>query len=97
MAVVIVAGITQSPPARAQSAELIAAFKQYQALKKQGKYAEAIPVAKTFVELAKKEFGERHRHYASGLTRLAGLYRDQGRYTEAEPLYKRAPATKLTD
>ena len=38
---------------RAQSPELEAAFKEYQKLNKQGKYAEAIPFAKKFVELAK--------------------------------------------
>jgi hypothetical protein len=43
IAAMFVAGATYSLPARAQSAELMATFKQYQALKKQGKYSEAIP------------------------------------------------------
>jgi hypothetical protein len=71
---VIAAGATQSLPAWAQSAELYAAFKQYQALNKQGKYSEAVPFAQTFIDLAKKEFGETHQVYAAGLNNLAGLY-----------------------
>ena len=45
MAAVMVACTTQSLPAWAQSAELINAYKQTQALTKQGEYAEAIPFA----------------------------------------------------
>ena len=45
IAAVMVACVTQSLPARAQSAELINAFKKSKTLKKQGKYAEAIPFA----------------------------------------------------
>ena len=80
----------QSQPASAQSAELLAVYKQIQSLSKQGKYAQAIPFAKTFIVLAKAEFGESHQYYALGLNNLAGLYRDQGRYLEAELLYKRS-------
>ena len=60
IAVVILAGPIQSPPVWAQSAELMATFKQYQALNKQGKYAEAVPFVQTVIELAKKEFDETH-------------------------------------
>tara|TARA_Y100000588_G_scaffold284755_1_gene302368 strand:- start:285 stop:785 length:501 start_codon:yes stop_codon:yes gene_type:complete len=92
IAVVLVAGSTLSLPAWAQSAELDAAFRQYQSLEKQAKYAEAIPYAQAFVELAKEEFGETHQINAAGLNNLAGLYRYQGHYEDAEPLYKRALA-----
>jgi hypothetical protein len=50
--------ITSVCAAWAQSSELNAAFKRNQTLNKQGKYAEAIPFAQTFIALAKKEFGE---------------------------------------
>ena len=76
----------QSQPASAQSAELLAVYKQIQSLSKQGKYAQAIPFAKTFIVLAKAEIGESHQYYALGRNNLAGLYRDQGRYLEAELL-----------
>jgi hypothetical protein len=71
MVAVMVASTTQSRPAWAQSAELDAALKQFQTLDKQGKYAEAIPFAQTFIALAREEFGETHQHYASGLGDLA--------------------------
>ena len=56
IAVLLLAGVTQSPTAWAQSAELHAAFRQYQSLEKQGKYTEAIPYAQKFIEFAKEEF-----------------------------------------
>ena len=68
MVAVMVACVTQSLPARVQSVELINAFKQLQTLKKQGKYAEAIAFAQTFIALAREEFGESHQHYASAPT-----------------------------
>ena len=83
-------------PAWAQSVELTAAFKQNLSLKQQGKYAQAIPFAKRFIELAKAEFGETHPYYASGLNNLAELYRAQARYGDAEPLYKRSLAIGKT-
>ena len=94
IAVVLLTGTAQPPTAWAQSAELDAAFRQYKQLQRQGKYAEAIPFAQTFIVLAKEEFGDTHQHYALGLNNLALLYKAQGRYDEAEPLYKRALAIK---
>ena len=55
MAAVMVACAIQSRPAWAQSAELYASFKQYQALNKQGKHAEATPFVKTVIALAEPE------------------------------------------
>jgi tetratricopeptide (TPR) repeat protein len=94
VAAVMVACTTQSLPAWAQSDELYAAFKQYQALNKQGKYAEAIPFAQTFIALAEEEFGETHKIFAVSLNSLATLYYNQGRYADAEPLYKRSLAIR---
>ena len=92
IAVVLIAGTVLSPKAWAQLAEMDAAFRQYQSLDKQGKYAEAIPYAQTFIEFAEEEFGETHQIYATGLNNLAALFRRQGRYADAVPLYKRALA-----
>jgi tetratricopeptide (TPR) repeat protein len=92
MTAVMVACVTQSLPAWAQSAELIKAFKQYQALRKQGEYGKAIPYTQTVIALAEEEFGVTHQHYAWGLQGLAELYREQGRYADAEPLHKRSLA-----
>ena len=77
-----------SGPGWTQSKEMDAAYEQYKELKGQGKYAEAIPHAKRFVELVGQEFGEAHQYYALGLNNLAGLYDNQGRYAEAELLFK---------
>ena len=43
------------------------------------------------LKLAEK-IGPRNRRVATSLDRLAALYRAQGRYAEAEPLFKRALA-----
>jgi len=39
-----------------------------------------------------KALGPEHPSVAVGLNNLAGLYQDQGKYAEAEPLYQRALA-----
>jgi tetratricopeptide (TPR) repeat protein len=79
-------------PALAQSPELMAAFRQYQSLNAQGKYAEAEAFARTALELGEDELGPNHQTYALLLDNLPGLHQAQGRYGEAEPLYKRSLA-----
>ncbi len=79
-----------APPAKAQSAQLMKEFRQYQALNKAGKYSEAIVHAKKALALGEKTFGTEHKAYAALLNNLALLYQTQGRYLEAEPLYKRS-------
>ncbi len=39
-----------------------------------------------------KALGPEHPHVATSLNNLAGLYRAQGKYAEAEPLLKRSLA-----
>lgn len=68
----------------AQSAELMAAFKQCQKLEKAGKYAEALPFTKMVIELVIKEFGESHQYYATGLNNLASLYDKRERKDKAK-------------
>ncbi len=69
--------------ALAQSAALMDAYNQYKALNAQGRYAEAEPFARKALELGKREFGPDHPHTGSFLNNLAELYRDQGRYGDA--------------
>jgi tetratricopeptide (TPR) repeat protein len=95
MALITALALAWSGPAWAQSDELDAAYKQCQMLDKQGKYAEAIPFAQTFIKLTKKEFGEAHANYAAGLINLAELYANQSQYADAEPLFKRALAIQV--
>ena len=78
----------------AQSDELMQAYQQYQALNKQGRYAEAERFARKALELGEQEFGPEHPTTATLLNNLASLYRAQGRYADAEPLLKRALAIK---
>ena len=54
-----------------------------------GKYAEAVPVAQQMLALYETALGPEHPDVATSLNNLALLYGSQGRYAEAEPLYKR--------
>ncbi len=56
-----------------------------------GRYAEADQYLTVALKQAEK-FGEQDARLATSLNHLASLYQDQGNYTQAEPLYKRALA-----
>jgi tetratricopeptide (TPR) repeat protein len=60
------------------------AIKLYQ----QGKYNEAIPLARRSLSILEKALGPDHPNVATSLNNLAGLYYSQGNYSAAEPLYK---------
>ncbi len=59
----------------------------------QGDYAEAEKQWLAGLREAEK-FGEQDPRYATSLNNLAGVYRTQGRYAQAEPLYQRSLAIK---
>jgi CHAT domain-containing protein len=59
-------------------------------LHKQGKYEEAVPLAKRALAIREKNLGKNHPSVADSLYNLAELYRNQGKYADAEPLSKRA-------
>ena len=63
-------------------------------LYQQGKYAEAIPIARESLRVAEATFDLEHLNVETSLYNLASLYDKQGRYAEAEPLYKRALAIR---
>ncbi len=44
--------------------------------------------------IREKALGTEHSRVGQSLTNLAGLYRAQGKYAEAEPLHKRALAIR---
>ncbi len=95
LALVIPWSLVGAPlPAVAQSPELMAAYRQYEALEALGKVAEAEPFARKALELGEAEFGTDHPRVATSLNSLAALYYAQGRYGEAEPLHKRSLAIK---
>ena len=75
-------------PTIAQSDDLAALNQQIEQLYGVGKYDEAIALAQRLVELTGTRFGKEHAVYANALDILGDLYREKGRYAEAEPLYK---------
>ena len=52
----------------------------------QGRYADAIPLARKVLAIREKALGPDHPDLATSLNRLAALYDSQGRFAEAEPL-----------
>ena len=55
-----------------------------------GKYAEAEPLFKQGLEIAKRVLGPEHPRTMSATDNVAQLYRRQGRYAEAESLFSQA-------
>lgn len=72
--------------------DLNALNEQVSQLHKQGKFNQAYPIARRYVASARAQYGEEHLQFATALAWLAEIYRGQGRYTEAEPNYKRSIA-----
>jgi len=63
-------------------------------LYQQGRYQEAIPLAKRALAIREKALGPEHPRVAASLNNLAALYKALGDYARAEPLYKRALAIR---
>ena len=53
-------------------------------------HAEAVPVQKTLTDETKAQFGPKSAEYAEQANNLAIIYKNAGRYAEAEPLYGEA-------
>ena len=77
--------------ARAQSSAEDDLNKRVIELYRAGKFAEAIPLAQRALAIREKALGPNHPGVATALNTLAVLYNNQGRYTDAEPLYKARP------
>jgi CHAT domain-containing protein/tetratricopeptide (TPR) repeat protein len=77
--------------ARAATLDLAQLAMRIMQLSGQGKFAEAEPLAKRYVALARQKLGE-DAEYAIATLLLAGIYSEEGHYSEAEPLYNRAVA-----
>jgi tetratricopeptide (TPR) repeat protein/CHAT domain-containing protein len=58
----------------------------------QGRFGEALKVAKRAVSLARETQGEEHTDFAAAISYLAGIYQALGQYRQAEPLRKRSLA-----
>jgi len=61
-------------------------------LYEEGRYKEAIEAQKAVVEVWKKVWGDQDRKYSTGLNNLAELYKSQGQYETAEPLFRQSLA-----
>jgi tetratricopeptide (TPR) repeat protein len=64
--------------------------RQVSQLIEQGKYQEAMPIAKRLVQVAKRARGPEHPETADALNDLGFLYKKTGDYAKAEPLYQEA-------
>jgi len=78
------------PALPAQEARWKQLNQQVLELNRQGKYAEAIPIATEAVKVAEAAFGPEDEKVGTVLNNLAELYESQGKYGEAEPLFQRA-------
>ena len=74
-------------PGYGQTSDLAALNKQLEALYSKGNFAEAVGVAERFLKIAERQFGSDDANVSLALNNLAELYRRQGRYAEAEPLF----------
>ena len=57
---------------------------------REGKTAEALPLANEALKLAETSFGPDDERVATTLNNLGHIYDDQGKYSEAEPFYLRS-------
>jgi tetratricopeptide (TPR) repeat protein len=83
-------GLSQGWNTFTQEMEWLALNQQVNQLCNQGKFNEAIAIAKQALTLAKSLHPGDYPYVATSLNNLALLYSSQGRYSEAEPLYKQA-------
>src|SRR5262249_12248641 len=81
-------------PAGAQQSDPQAIYKRFQEYYQAGNYAAAAVEAQKLEAEVKGRFGTNHTNYATALNNLARVYWRQGKYSEAEGLYKRALAIR---
>ena len=74
--------LSLSSTALAQEARWKALHNQAKALNQQGKYREALPVAKEALNVAENTFGPDHPNVAISINELALLYKAQGGYAQ---------------
>ena len=77
-------------PAASQQGDPVAIQKRFNELYAAGNYPAALVEAQKLEAGFKARFGVNHANYAIALASLADVYWRQGKYAEAEALYKRA-------
>jgi tetratricopeptide (TPR) repeat protein len=80
--------------ATAQQGDFDAILKRFNELYAAGKYSAALVEAQSLEAAAKARFGVNHANYGLALNSLAAVYAEQGRYPDAEALFKRALVIK---
>ena len=81
-------------PAAAQQGDLNTILKRQTQFMDAGDFAAALVEAQKAEALAKARFGVTHPNYGVALFNLGSLYRTQGKYSDAEELFKRALVVK---
>ena len=81
-------------PCAAQQSDLNAILKRSRELHAVGSYSAALAEAEILEKEVKRRFGENHANYAVALNNLAIVYKAQGKYADAEGLYRRALAIR---
>ena len=81
-------------PAAPLEEELRRSHYEISLLYQAARYHQAMPLAERYVALARSLVGDDHPTNAAAITSLSLLYRGQGRYAEAEPLFMRALAIR---
>ncbi len=79
-------------PAAAQQGDLGATLRRFNELYATGNYSAALVEAQKVEAMAKARFGVNHANYGAALNNLAMVYNEQGKYADAEDLFKRALA-----
>lgn len=95
VAAVLALSCVTALPSAAQSNDIDALNKKITELSQEKKYAEAIPLAQRVLEIRERTLARDHPDIAAALMTLAGLYRAQGRNTDAETLEQRAQTMQL--
>lgn len=90
MAVFAVLPLVFCTTLRADLNELPVLMRQITELARQGKFTDAIPLAKSMVASAEKHVGRDHQIYATSIATLADLYGLKGNNGKAERLHYRA-------
>jgi tetratricopeptide (TPR) repeat protein len=74
-----------------------AAREAVEAFLREGKYSEAISSARQLLEIREAQFGPGHPGVVYAINWLARAYEKQGRFRDAEPLYRRALAIRAEE
>jgi len=91
LAIIFIAAVFLSAASVCRSDDDVAVLaKQIDDLKKDGRVREAIPLAARLASIRESTHGPDHPATAVALMGLGNLYRMAGRFTDAEPLLKRA-------